>query len=401
MSASRTQDAGLILLGAALPLSIAASNAGLTLVTLGLLLALADNKSRADAASRLKAAAQTPLFAALIVYAAAALIAALAGLGPEKSLPLWRKDLHKLWVVLILCAAFDAHRRILFARGLAAGAAVAAAAGIGQTAAAAAVIVTAQSGWDRDCAHPYLRAHGFTHPVSYGELMCIILLGLLLTGNEFLPRRARLAATLLFAMALVCNQTRTVLVALLAALALVAALQPRWRRAFIASLFIGAGALWSWEFMYDARSLASLFAEGVKSSQAVRVTLWRAGLQIFRDHPWTGVGPGHYRTVFASYSSGVVLDGERDWGSAHNIFIHQAAERGLVGLLALGLVCAVIGVQAWRGWRARRDDWSLWILAVSAAFFVMNLTETAFQTEQVATLFLALTALTATPRTSR
>ena len=49
-----------------------------------------------------------------------------------------------------------------------------------------------------------------------------------------------------------------------------------------------------------------------------------------------------------------------------------------------------------RAWRhARRDSnaLSLWALAATAAFLVMNLTESAFQNEQIATLFLFIWAL--------
>lgn len=394
MLSAPTLDLALVLLGAALPLSIAASNAALGLTTLGLLLALAEPASRAAAAARLRGAALSPLAAAAAVYAGASLVSGLCGLAPAKSLAIWPKDLHKIWVVLLLGAVASARRRDRFARGLAAGACAAAVAGVAQTLAAVAALLRAQTGFDKDIARSFLRAHGFIHPVSYGEALGLAFLGLLIAGERFLPRRERWIAVAVTGIALLCNQTRTVLVALIAGLALAAVVEDRWRRPFLASLVAGAAALGGWEFMQKGRSIADLVSRGLESQQAARLTLWRVGLQIFRDHPWTGVGPGQYRTAFSSYFAGS-LDSEKNWGNAHNLVIHQAAERGLLGLAALGVVAAAIGSTAWRAFRSRRDAWTLWALTSALAFAVMNLTETAFQTEQIATLFLAIVVLAA------
>lgn len=396
MLADRTLDVSLILLGAALPLSLAVSNAALGLLTLGLLLAMSDAAARARAAARLKKAARTPLFAALGFYAAAALLAALAGIGPLKSLSIWPKDLHKLWVVLIVGAALDGRRRTLFARALAAGASAAALVGIAQTGAAAAAMATAPTPNEYYVARAFIRAHGFIHPVSYGESLCLTFLGLIIAGDDFLPQRPRRAALAALALALVLNQTRAAQLGVVAGFAAVAALKRRWRKPFGAVVVAGLAVAGAWSFMLPkGRSLSDLLT--FHGDQAARLTLWRVAWRMFRDHPWTGVGAGQFRTLFSHYFPGA-LDGESNWGNAHNLFLHQAAERGLAGVAALAGVCAVIATEAWRRARSWADDWSLWGLAACVAFLVMNMTETAFQTEQVATLFLAVILLPAAGR---
>ena len=399
MPADRTLDISLILLGAALPLSLAASNAALGLLMLGLLLALYDPAARAGVADRLKRAARTPLFAALALYAAAALLAALAGLGPAKSLSIWPKDLHKLWVVLIVGAALDERRRLLFARGLAAGAAAAAVVGTFQSAAACLAMATANNREAFYAALTLLRAHGFIHPVSYGESLGLCFLGLLICGDDLLPRTPRRAALAALALVLVLNQTRAAQLGVVAGFAAVAALKPRWRKPFGALVIIAIAVAGAWEFIVpNGRSLRDLLT--FKGPQATRLTLWRVAWQVFRDHPWTGVGAGHYRTVFSSYFPSP-LDNERDWGNAHNLFLHQAAERGLAGHAALAAVGAALGAEVWSRVRTRADEWALWSAAACVAFLVMNMTETAFQTEQVATLFLVVVLLPAAGRSAR
>lgn len=387
--ARRAADAGAMLLGAALPSSLAASNAALGLCTLALLAVAADESTRAAALSRLKACVRAPLFLALTAYAAASLVASLNGLEPARSLSLWHKDLHKLWVFVLLAALFDQRRRGLFAGSLAAGAVFAAVAGVLQSLGAAATILTAENHGVVDLAWPHVRSRGFLHPVVYGECLGLCFLSLLFAGERVMPARARSAALALLGVALALNQTRAVLGALLCAVALAAWLEPRWRRALYASVAGGALLVGLWELLPMGRSLIELLRRGLADPQAARATLWRVAWQVFLDHPWTGVGPGHYGTVFPSYFSGV-LDGQRVWSSAHNLFLHQAAERGLAGLAALGAVVAALAAAVRRRARAGVDHWGLWGASAASAFLVMNLTETAFQTEQVATLFLAV-----------
>ncbi|HOX22664.1 MAG TPA: hypothetical protein PLL10_04305, partial [Elusimicrobiales bacterium] len=66
-------------------------------------------------------------------------------------------------------------------------------------------------------------------------------------------------------------------------------------------------------------------------------------------------------------------------GNIHNLYLQQAAERGLAGLAAL---LALLGTMLYAGivWLRRKlDGDTLWFAAALPAFLVMNLTETSFQ----------------------
>ncbi len=89
-----------------------------------------------------------------------------------------------------------------------------------------------------------------------------------------------------------------------------------------------------------------------------RLAHWQAGLRMFDDRPWLGVGIGNYAASYANYP-------QPHWyeplGHAHNMFINFAAETGLLGLAAFLVFWLGVALAAARiGW-ARRG----WISALA------------------------------------
>jgi O-antigen ligase len=71
---------------------------------------------------------------------------------------------------------------------------------------------------------------------------------------------------------------------------------------------------------------------------------WRAGVWMLREHPWSGVGAGAFRTEFlpakeALIDRGVTFFEQQQnvvFANAHNEVVETGAELGIFGLLALG-----------------------------------------------------------------
>jgi putative inorganic carbon (HCO3(-)) transporter len=84
-----------------------------------------------------------------------------------------------------------------------------------------------------------------------------------------------------------------------------------------------------------------------------RVAHWYAGLAMFADHLWLGVGAGNFAVFYPDYAP---ARWQVSLGHAHNIFINTAAETGLTGLLAfivawgMALIVAVRRVQTCAGY---------------------------------------------------
>ncbi len=328
---------------------------------------------------------------ALIAYFLAAALVCATSIAPAVSFHQLNKDFHKLWIFwLVIAGAGLAEAGPAL---LAFGAALigVSALGIGQ-----ALILREGETWTR--------AHGFIHPVSFGEVLAFGLLGgacLLVRPEEAeevgaSPRRL-LAFFLIVGAAFVLNQTRGAFLGVAVGLACLGALDRTIRRWWAPLIVAGAVVVAFWEFVLPTHRSILQATENFglnpqHNQQAVRLALWDVGWRIFKDHPWVGVGIGNYKTVFASYYSGT-LENQRVWGSAHDLFIHQAAERGLVGLAALFAVLTAMVGRAWKRVRQRSSALNLWAFSASWAFIVMNLTEVAFQTEQVATVMLLIWAL--------
>ncbi len=63
-----------------------------------------------------------------------------------------------------------------------------------------------------------------------------------------------------------------------------------------------------------------------------RLFMWQSGIQIVRDHPLTGVGPGQVKAVFPRYAQPEAL--RKTTSHVHNTPLQITAERGLLGLAA-------------------------------------------------------------------
>jgi hypothetical protein len=71
-----------------------------------------------------------------------------------------------------------------------------------------------------------------------------------------------------------------------------------------------------------------------------RMAQIQAGWRMFRLRPLTGVGPGNFSVVYPEVAVGTWYASR---GHAHNVYLHIAAEAGLVGLLAyLALIGGVV-----------------------------------------------------------
>ena len=367
-----------------LPISIAGINIALVLITVGLLL------HRACGGSLDWRRAWGPVTWCLILYCAVSVLTSLMGVSPLVSLGYLHKDLHKLWVVLVVLLALRAVPGHRLPTALALGFTFAAAYGV------------ARSCWE-SC-HGYgfvwIRAHAFIHPVTYGEMMGLGLLGGFSLWLRPEPRGADYRPYALFsiltATALILSDTRAAILGVMvgfAALCVVESAYRRWLKwGTLAALLCGISMI----FLPTGRALLPAlrhFWSGAGANAELdRLVLWDVAWRAFRDHPWLGVGPSNYGTVFPVYFHGS-LQGYRVWSSAHNISLHQMAERGVVGLAAFLTLVGVMLTLAWRRVRRNPDAWNLWAFSATVAFLVMNLTETAFQIEQIATFFLFIWAL--------
>lgn len=228
------------------------------------------------------------------------------------------------------------------------------------------------------------RAHGAIHPVSFGDIMVLAALGTLAwrahqrkTGQGPGIVSSLVGLTMILALAL--SGTRGAWIGFMAGTVLLVVLEFK----FILPEALIAAALIATQFFFSPRFAGAVQALNPKeSSFKDHLSLLKTAWRMFLDHPLFGVGPGHFSDFFGRYHS-LPFEGQPSWGNAHDLYLHQLAERGLVGFAALTLVLATMALQSWKNYRRDRSFLSLWFLCWIFAFLVMNVSETAFQVGMV------------------
>lgn len=128
-----------------------------------------------------------------------------------------------------------------------------------------------------------------------------------------------------------------------------------------------------------------------------RLYMWNSGLQIIRNHPWTGVGMHGVSWVYPAYKDPRAIRGHR--GHLHNNVIQLTAERGLIGLVCWLWIWVAFYRHAWHIYgRLKSDEGHAAALVVGSlaaitAFHVEGLFEFTFGDAEVITLVYFLMAL--------
>lgn len=373
--------------------SVTAVEAAL-LLALGLLLAKKyGEKTLGDIRPAL---AGHPLFRPWLAYLGICLLTSLTAYYPLKGLGQLNSDLLKFVCLFTLFLAIKKERLPALSAFYIAAAFVSAAIGIAQVA----QLFPSVYG---DGA---VRANALMNAVRYSEVMSIAFM--LILGRLVIPSREafrherlfyKLAALPVF-VSVILSQTRGAYLGLgTGVLAMIYFASPSRKKmaAYAGIMLVTAALVMAANPDMRGRLLAMAGRGTVDTSDNspakgidVRMGLWKLGYKMFRAHPVTGVGPDNVKKVFKKFQAEQIGYFET-WGSLHNLYIHQAAERGLLGLGALLLLFGSMYAYALKRYRTARSPYTLWALCVLPAYYMMNLTEISFQHVHTAfAIFMAL-----------
>lgn len=98
---------------------------------------------------------------------------------------------------------------------------------------------------------------------------------------------------------------------------------------------------------YDEISSIKNYEED--ASSMYRLYAWRAGWEMIKEHPYTGIGLKHFEYLTAQYMKRFLPDGEKNM-AAHNSYLHLAAEAGVPALV---FFLALLGFSMWELKRIR------------------------------------------------
>ena len=101
-----------------------------------------------------------------------------------------------------------------------------------------------------------------------------------------------------------------------------------------------------------------------------RSAIWGVALDSFKQDPLSGIGPYLYGSEFIKAGSvppGMLL------AHAHNVVFNIAAEAGIIGVLAFGILVISILREAWFRWQSQRRGERTWLAALLASLSGMAL----------------------------
>lgn len=127
-------------------------------------------------------------------------------------------------------------------------------------------------------------------------------------------------------------------------------------------------------------AFSDIIKKVLESQSKTRQILWKAGIDITADYPYTGVGIGNFKYFYQEYSGS-----ERPYSDAHNIFLNMSTELG-VPFMILGMILLVIvGLTSLINYFKNKDNRLkksyLALMTIAGIVLVYgNLTGIAFQT---------------------
>jgi putative inorganic carbon (HCO3(-)) transporter len=237
----------------------------------------------------------------------------------------------------------------------------------------------------------YLPRGGFNHYQTYANVYFILfcLAFALAAGSSGRTRTLRSAAAGLLGVVVLLSFTRGIWLALIAALGLFGWIFARRALPAIGGLTAGLVLL---ALLVPSNLRTRALSMTDAESNIERLLLWETTWNMLRDRPLLGVGIGNYRGAQEAYvREEVPLLMTRT--HAHNVWLQAAAERGVLGMLALLWVAAAVLGAAIRALRRLAPAGGLphalaaGALAALTGFFLDGLVQNNFGDSQVALLF--------------
>jgi len=120
-----------------------------------------------------------------------------------------------------------------------------------------------------------------------------------------------------------------------------------------------------------------------QNSVIQRLNYWSAAIGAIKDHPFLGVGAGNFQEVFLKYKVGLSTNTRY----AHNIFLHQWAETGILGFA--GIFFMIFNLLR----RKLRNTGDKFIFLAAIAFILHNMIDNPYFMPETGVLLWVLLAI--------
>src|SRR5207244_2135617 len=107
-----------------------------------------------------------------------------------------------------------------------------------------------------------------------------------------------------------------------------------------------------------------------------RLAIWSKTLTMIGDSPWYGTGLGNFRRVFETEYNPDLNNDARRGVHAHNLWLQETAELGVIGGVSYAVLWGAIVWRAWRLARRRPTFVTVGLFLAIAGTTVTNLADT-------------------------
>lgn len=187
---------------------------------------------------------------------------------------------------------------------------------------------------------------------------------------------------------LVLNQTRGAWLALAAVFFAYGLInRQHWRKVIVLVLIMSFGFGTALAVSPSLQERFTSITNVKHETNTERILMWQSSLEIFKDYPLTGVGPGgfyyYYNQVYIS-----PLAKEQGHTSPHNNLLLSLTETGIIGIIGLLYLWGYLLYFFARDYWLHPDRiWSLAALLVTVAILVQGLTDHNFQNPSIMRLY--------------
>jgi len=219
-------------------------------------------------------------------------------------------------------------------------------------------------GFDKDSSH-WVMEPIFKDHTSYGAVLAMyfpILIGLLMRKHMNLLLRVLLSVGLIIlTVGLILSYTRAAWLSIVGAAGILAILLLgiKLRTAVISLALVGGFVFLSWDDLQVSLSrnkqdssdkldehVTSMSNVSSDASNLERLNRWNCAVEMFKERPLVGWGPGTYQFVYAPFQRAkdltIISTKQGDGGNAHSEYLGPLCEQGVLGsLLFIALLLAV------------------------------------------------------------
>jgi len=232
-------------------------------------------------------------------------------------------------------------------------------------------------GFDKDSSH-WVMEPIFKDHTSYGAVLAMylpVLIGLLLRKQMSLLLRVLLSIGLvILIVGLVFSYTRAAWLSVVGVIGILAILLLgiRLRTAIISLSVIGAFVFWGWDDLQVSLSrnkqdssdkleehVTSMSNVSSDASNLERLNRWNCAMEMFKERPIVGWGPGTYQFVYAPFQRAkdltIISTKQGDGGNAHSEYLGPLCEQGVLGSLLFVVLLLTVSSLAFRLFYSLKD----------------------------------------------